>query len=40
VLRATCQQLTEQWAAVVDQALPRPARPSLFGRLVPGVRGH
>jgi len=39
VLRATCQQLSEQWAAVVDQALPRPPRPSLFGRLVP-LRGH
>ena len=33
VLRATCQQLSEQWAAVVDKALPKPARPSLLGRL-------
>lgn len=40
VLRATCQQLSEQWAAVVDQALPRPARPTLFERLVPGARTH
>ncbi|MFL6660110.1 MAG: hypothetical protein ACJ8GW_18645 [Massilia sp.] len=32
VLRATCQQLSEQWAAVVDQALPAPRKPSLFGR--------
>ena len=32
VLRATCQQLSEQWAAVVDQALRAP-RPSLLGRL-------
>jgi hypothetical protein len=34
VLRATCQQLSEQWEAVVDQALPRPSRPSLFNRIV------
>lgn len=40
VLRATCQQLSEQWAVVVDQAMPRPARPSLFERLVPGARSH
>ncbi len=33
VLRATCQQLAEQWAGVVDQAL-RPARPTLLGRLL------
>lgn len=38
VLRATCQQLSEQWAAVVDTGLPKPARPSLFGRLVPSAR--
>ena len=38
VLRATCQQLSEQWEAVVDQALPRPARLSLFERLVHGSR--
>ena len=38
VLRATCLQLSEQWEAVVDQALPRPARPSLFERFVHGVR--
>lgn len=32
VLRATCQQLSEQWAGVVDKTLPSPARRSLFGR--------
>ncbi|SHH13328.1 hypothetical protein [Massilia sp. CF038] len=37
VLRATCQQLSEQWAAVVDDAMPRPPRQSLFERL---VRSH
>jgi hypothetical protein len=31
VLRATCQQLAQQWADVVDQAMPRPARRTLFG---------
>lgn len=35
VLRATCQQLSEQWAGVVDRTLPRPTRRSLFGRLTP-----
>jgi hypothetical protein len=33
VLRATCQQLAEQWAVVVDQSLPAPSRRTLFGRL-------
>lgn len=33
VLRATCQQLSEQWAGVVDQALPQPSRLSLMERL-------
>ena len=30
VLRATCLQLSEQWAEVVDKSLPRPARPRLL----------
>ena len=34
VLRATCEQLSEQWAAVVDQAVQRPAPRSLFGRVL------
>ncbi len=38
VLRATCQQLSEQWEAVVDQALPRAARPGLLARFVQGTR--
>jgi hypothetical protein len=37
VLRATCGQLSEQWAAVVEQAMPRP-RSSLLERLVSGSR--
>jgi hypothetical protein len=38
VLRATCQQLAEQWALIVERALPQPAPASRFGRLVPGMR--
>jgi hypothetical protein len=37
VLRATCGQLSEQWAAVVEQSLLRP-RSSLLERLVTGPR--
>jgi hypothetical protein len=33
VLRATCHQLSEQWAGVVDKTLPPPTRRSLFGLL-------
>lgn len=25
VLRATCQQLSQQWATVIDRAMPRPS---------------
>lgn len=39
VLRATCQQLSEQWAGVVEQTLPHPPRQPLFSRLVHGARG-
>ena len=38
VLRATCLQLSEQWAEVVDKSLPRPARPRLFPSF--GPRSH
>lgn len=38
VLRATCQQLAEQWAGVVDQALPQPTPRTLFGRFAHGPR--
>lgn len=34
VLRATCQQLSEQWAAVVDQARPPQERAGIFTRLM------
>jgi hypothetical protein len=38
VLRATCQQLSEQWAEVVDKAMPPPARSRLFPSF--GPRSH
>ena len=38
VLRATCQQLAQQWADVVDQALPPPARRTLFGLFADAAR--
>lgn len=34
VLRATCQQLCEQWAAVVEQARPPQERASFLARLI------
>jgi hypothetical protein len=36
VLRATCQQLSEQWALVVEKAMPQPERFGLLSRLVVG----
>jgi len=41
VLRATCEQLSSNWAALVDSALPEPVparRPLLERILRPGVR--
>ena len=40
VLRATCQQLSEQWAAVVENAMPRPERPSLLARIMAPRKPH
>src|SRR5690349_5680379 len=34
VLRTTCQQLSEQWATVVERSMPRPEKYNLFARLV------
>ncbi len=34
VLRATCQQLSEQWAMVVERAMPQPEKTNLFARLM------
>ena len=33
VLRATCEQLSVKWAALVDRALPAPARRPLLARI-------
>jgi hypothetical protein len=39
VLRATCKQLSEQWATVVERSMPQPAeRFSLLTWLVTGAR--
>lgn len=32
VLRATCQQLSEQWAVVVERTMPRTEKINLFAR--------
>lgn len=40
VLRATCQQLSEQWAAVVEKTMPRPEKFRLFARLLTGGRAN
>ncbi|HEX8955551.1 MAG TPA: hypothetical protein VF798_04720 [Burkholderiaceae bacterium] len=34
VLRATCQQLSEQWAQVVEDALLQPERQGLLARIM------
>jgi hypothetical protein len=38
VLRATCEQLAEQWAATVERAMPRPAAASQIRRLITRAR--
>ena len=40
VLRATCQQLTEQWAFVVERALARPETSKLFAARAWALRTH
>lgn len=40
VLRATCRQLSEQWAAVVERAMPEPAKVNLIARLVKRAPVH
>ena len=40
VLSATCQQLSEHWATVVERAMPQPERPTLFVRLLSKSRPH
>lgn len=38
VLRATCQQLSEQWALIVERTLPQQGKFNLLTRLVTGAR--
>lgn len=38
VLRTTCQQLSEQWATIVERSMPRPEKHNLFSRLVSSAR--
>ncbi|MES2259039.1 MAG: hypothetical protein V4724_10995 [Pseudomonadota bacterium] len=39
VLSATCQQLSEQWAGVVERAMPRQPKHNLLGRIIARSRG-
>lgn len=38
VLRATCRQLTDQWAGIVERAMPQSGRRNSFARFTAGVR--
>jgi len=38
VLRATCEQLSEQWAAIVEQTMPMAKKSNFFMRLVRSER--
>jgi len=39
VLRATCEQLCEKWAGLVDDGMPRPvAKPTFMERIMRGSR--
>lgn len=40
VLRATCQQLSEQWATLVENALPKPERQSILSRIMAPRKAH
>lgn len=40
VLQATCLQLSEQWAALVDRTMRPAQRQNLFLRLIAGGRAH
>ena len=39
VLRATCQQLSEQWAGVVESTLPDTAKGNFLARIIGRGRG-
>lgn len=34
VLRATCLQLSEQWAAIVERDMPRPKKAGMLSRII------
>ena len=36
VLRATCEQLGEKWAGVVDEGMPRPVKRNFIERIIGG----
>ncbi|WP_395823413.1 hypothetical protein [Collimonas sp.] len=38
VLRATCQQLSEQWGSVVESTMPQPEKYTLLSRFVSSSR--
>lgn len=38
VLQATCRQLSEQWATVVERAIPQPEKFKLFARILSSAR--
>lgn len=38
MLRATCQQLSEQWENVVERTMPKAEKSSLFSKLMSGPR--
>ena len=38
VLRATCEQLCERWAALVDEAMPRPDKRNFLERIIRSSR--
>ena len=40
VLSATCQQLSEQWAGVVERARPHPEKHSTLNRIMARNRQH
>lgn len=37
VLRATCQQLSEQWEGIVENAMPRNDKPTFFSRIAKAI---
>lgn len=40
VLRATCQQLSDQWALMVARAIPKPERSTFITRLISSTRDN